>query len=73
MAELSLTSEEILKARDWMVECADCLIWRDIRDSDDVRQLTDEEVVKGIRKHYGIQEFKRDCEDWDVYGKWERP
>lgn len=62
------SKEELLKARDWIFECD----WPDIEDADDVRQLTDEQVARGIKRHYGISEFIKDSDTWDVCGDWEK-
>lgn len=56
--QTSLTTQELVYARDWIKECS----WGDL-DRDDVDDLTDKQVERGISKSYsgGIEEFKRSC------------
>ncbi|MGI2908339.1 hypothetical protein [Tolypothrix sp. VBCCA 56010] len=68
----NLTATEILKARDWLAECVNQGCWRNMENDDDVRNLSDQEVVNAIIRYYdyGIEGFKNDSADWDVYGNW---
>lgn len=51
------TPEVIQEARDWISECS----WNDL-DADEIDDLSDEEVLKGVKKHYsgGLDGFLRD-------------
>lgn len=53
-----LTPRQLLEARDWIKDCCPC--WRDL-DSEDVDELTDDEVTQGVKRHFagGISEFKK--------------
>jgi hypothetical protein len=52
-----LTPKQLLLARDWIKDC--CPGWCDL-DKEEVNELTDTEVTRGIRRHFsgGISEFK---------------
>lgn len=56
---MNLSQEELTLARDWIKEC----IWREDFTEEEVDELSDEEVEKGIARHFsgGIEEFKRTC------------
>lgn len=51
------TPEVITEARDWIADCS----WNDL-DPEEIEELTDEEVLKGVKKHYsgGLEGFLRD-------------
>jgi hypothetical protein len=53
-----LTAEELAAAREWIADC----VWRDL-DADDVAELTDEEVTRGVARHYdgGLAAFRETC------------
>lgn len=50
---MQLTSQQLTEARDWIADCT----W-----TDDVSQLTDSQVTRGIARHYsgGIAQFIAD-------------
>jgi hypothetical protein len=51
--------KELLKeARDWIKDCS----FSDIEDDEQVDEMTDEQIWKGISKHYGggIAQFMKD-------------
>ncbi len=52
-----LTANELLWAEDWIKEC---LPWRDLSCPEEVGELTEQEIIRGIKRHYsgGIKEFK---------------
>ena len=52
-----LNADEIRAAREWIAEC----VWRDL-DEDDIADLTDRQVERGIARHYdgGIEAFRAD-------------
>lgn len=52
-----MNSEQLSQARDWIKECIPC--FRDLESEEDVDELTDAEVERGIEKHYdgGIAAF----------------
>ncbi len=54
-----LSAAEIVHAREWIADC----VWGDLIDAEDIRQLSDEQVARGIARHYsgGIPAFKLDC------------
>jgi hypothetical protein len=56
-----MSEKELKQAREWIKECLGT--WRELETEDDVDQLTDSQVQKGIAKHFsgGIEEFKRSC------------
>ncbi|NDJ26246.1 hypothetical protein GS682_32720 [Nostoc sp. B(2019)] len=56
-----LTTNELLWAKEWIKEC---LPWRDLSCSEEVEELTEQEIVKGIKRHYsgGIKQFKLSVE-----------
>ena len=60
---MELSKEDLKAAREWIIECLGT--WRDIESEEDVEELSDAQVIKGIEKHYngGIQQFIQD-------GKW---
>jgi hypothetical protein len=51
-----LTKEELKLAREWVLDCQ----WRDIESEDDLNELSDAQIERGIKKHFsgGITEFK---------------
>lgn len=53
--EQKLTKEELAAAREWIADCC----WPDL-EPEDVEELTDDEVERGIRRHFegGLDEFK---------------
>lgn len=59
--ELQMTQQELNFAREWIKDC----VWQDIDSADDVDDLTDLQVIRGIKKHFsgGIEEFKRLCQE----------
>ncbi|MFM7440361.1 MAG: hypothetical protein ACKO2V_17485 [Snowella sp.] len=56
---MMLTQEEIEEAKAWILDCQ----WLDIHSEDDLDDLSNEEIEKGIDKHFdgGIEQFKRNC------------
>lgn len=50
------TAAQIQDMKNWIMDC----VWQDL-DTDDVAQLTDTEVLRGVQKHYdgGLAEFMR--------------
>jgi hypothetical protein len=54
---MPLTREQIEEARNWIADCQ----WAD---EVEVAELTDEEIVRGIRRHYdgGLTAFIESCE-----------
>lgn len=54
----TLTASELLAARDWIKDCLDT--FRDLDDESDVDDLSDEQVTRGIARHFvgGLAEFK---------------
>lgn len=58
---LKLTQEEIEEAKAWINDCQ----WRDIGVYLDVEDLSNEEIERGIDKHFngGLEEFKRTCHE----------
>ncbi|MBC1235658.1 peptide ABC transporter substrate-binding protein [Nostoc sp. 2RC] len=59
--EKQLTPRQLLEARDWI---KDCCPWRDLPDPECVDDLSDEEVVKGVEKHFsgGLRQFAIETE-----------
>ncbi len=55
-----LNTQELNAARDWIKDCLDC--FSDLECTDDVDQLTDIQVMRGIKRHYngGLDQFKID-------------
>ena len=55
-----LDKEMLAHARDWISDCS----WNDL-DPDEIDELSDEEVTKGVQKHYsgGIHGFIQDNQD----------
>ncbi|MBN3958646.1 hypothetical protein [Nostoc sp. NMS8] len=53
-----LTANEFLWAKE-------CLPWRDLSCSEEVEELTEQEIISGIKRHYsgGIKQFKLSVED----------
>lgn len=58
-SEMELSPSEIEEARDWIKDCIGS--WRDIESEEDVDDLSDQEVIAGIKKHFsgGIEAFKQ--------------
>ena len=56
----SLTTTQILEARDWIADCE----WGDLDDPTTIADLSDTEVIQGIKRHYagGIPQFIQDGE-----------
>ena len=54
-ANVKLTSEQLIEARDWIKDCK----WEDIYCDEDVDEMSDAQVEAGIAKYYdgGIQAF----------------
>ena len=54
---MQISKDHIDEMRAWIGEC----LWRDI-DEDDISSLTDEQVLRGIERHYsgGVECFIRD-------------
>lgn len=54
---LPLNSEQLAAARAWVADC----VW--MEDADELAELTDREVCRGIDRHYagGIAQFIADC------------
>ncbi|MBN3881442.1 MAG: hypothetical protein HWQ44_00235 [Nostoc sp. JL34] len=57
-----LSANEFLWAKDWIKEC---LPWRDLSCPEEVEELTEQEIISGIKIHYsgGIKQFKLSVED----------
>jgi hypothetical protein len=57
-----LTANEFLWAKEWIKEC---LPWRDLSCPEEVEELTEQEIISGIKKHYsgGIKHFLLCVED----------
>jgi len=47
---MMLTQEEIEEAKAWILDCQ----WLDIHSEDDLDDLSNEEIEKGIDKHFGL-------------------
>jgi hypothetical protein len=58
MVKVMLTEKEIEEAKAWILDCE----WFDIHSEDDLSDLSNIEIEKGIDKHYdgGLEQFKRD-------------
>jgi hypothetical protein len=56
---MMLRQEEIEEAKALILDCQ----WLDIHSEDDLDDLSNEEIEKGIDKHFdgGIEQFKRNC------------
>jgi len=50
----------IQQMRNWVKDCQ----WRDVSDESDIDDMSDEEILRGIQKHYegGVNQFLRDME-----------
>lgn len=61
MSTALLTPEQLTDARDWVADC----VWADL-DADDVTELTDVQVTRGIARHYdgGVAQFIADSEPY---------
>ena len=57
---LGITPKHIEEARDWIKDCMGG--WRDLESEDDVDDLTDNEILRGVQKHYngGLAQFIKD-------------
>ena len=55
---MEFTKEQLTAMREWLADCQ----WGDL-ESEDLEQLTDDEVVKGVKRHYsgGLVQFVSDC------------
>lgn len=60
-SKLTLTAAELLHARDWIMDCT----WGDIDSDEDIEQMTDAEIQRGIARHFsgGIAAFKQSCDN----------
>lgn len=54
---IACTPETIREMRDWIADC----VWQDLHE-DEVDDLTDEQVVRGVARHYcgGVAAFIAD-------------
>ena len=61
VVELELNQSELEEARDWIKDCLGS--WRDLETEEDVDDLSDSQVIKGINKNYcgGLKAFKESC------------
>lgn len=57
---MELTEKQLSEARDWIKDC----IWGDL-DQDDVDDLSNEQIIKGIQDNYngGLKQFVLDSKD----------
>jgi len=55
--DIELDQETIKAMRDWVADC----VWADA-DEDDIAEMSDAEIIRGVRKHYcgGIAQFIED-------------
>ena len=60
MTDQILSTQQLEWARDWIKDCS----WREDFEPEEVDEMTDQDVIKGISKHYcgGLDEFKRSCD-----------
>ena len=58
---LELNPAQLEEARDWIKDCLGS--WRELETEEDVDELSDSQVIKGINKHYcgGLEAFKESC------------
>lgn len=56
-----MNPQQLKQARDWIKDCIGT--WRDIESDEEVDELTDAEVLKGIERHYcgGVAAFIEVC------------
>lgn len=56
---MSLSQEQLKYAREWIAECADAGVFRDL-EACDVDDLTDAEIERAIERHFGggLEAFK---------------
>jgi hypothetical protein len=58
---LKLSPRELKLAREWIKECS----WREEYTEDEIDELSDQAVEKGVDRHFsgGVAEFKETCVD----------
>lgn len=56
---IKLSADQLQQAREWVADCQ----WQDIHDADDVAELSQVEIERGIDRHYdgGLLQFILDC------------
>lgn len=59
--EYEVSPEQIQAARSWIADCLGG--WTDLEDENDISELSDLEVLKGVNRHYGggIESFLANC------------
>jgi hypothetical protein len=58
-----MTQQQMLMAREWLIECTLAGCFRDIETEYEINELTDAEITQAIERHFsgGLVEFVSTC------------